>query len=107
MDSNPPAIRRDQAYGTVARLSLKPGGMDALQQMGQTTEPPAGAIVSYALQLDNAPNDLFLVTIFDSKESYRANAESAEQHERFTQMMQSLAHEPEWHDGHVAYHKEV
>jgi hypothetical protein len=41
--------------------------------------------------------------MFDSKESYFANANSPEQHTRFMQLMTVLENEPEWHDGTVVY----
>ncbi|MDP7579134.1 MAG: hypothetical protein QGF12_06325 [SAR202 cluster bacterium] len=46
---------------------------------------------------DNA--DLIGVAVFESKDAYIANANSPEQHEAFTQMMNHLSSEPIWTDG--------
>ena len=62
-----------------------------------------GMISTYLYQMDNDPNVLYLAVMFDSRESYRANAESPEQHERYLQMMAHLAAEPEWHDGEIIW----
>ena len=42
-----------------------------------------------------------MAVVFDSKESYRANAEDPAQDQRFRQLQSLLASEPEWHDGEV------
>lgn len=60
-----------------------------------------GFIASYALQSDDDPDEFWLVALFESKEMYFANADSPEQHERYMQMRQNLAADPEWHDGEV------
>lgn len=101
------SLERDRAYGTVARLRVKPGGVEKLNEIGAQTPPPKGSLAAYAFRMDEDPQETWMLSVFESKEAYRANAESTEQHERFTQMMQYLDGEPEWHDGHVAYHKKA
>jgi hypothetical protein len=44
-----------------------------------------------------------MAVVFENKESYFANANSPEQHQRFLQMMSVLESEPEWHDGNVVF----
>jgi hypothetical protein len=44
-----------------------------------------------------------LVVGFESKEAYRANAESPEQNARYEQYVQLLDGPPEWNDGEIAY----
>ena len=44
---------------------------------------------------------LFDARVPESEEAYRANAESPEQHRRWSQMRFALAAEIEWHDGQV------
>lgn len=90
-------------YGTVARLQIKPGALDALREMSDVDTRPEGAIAEYIYQMDDDPNELFMVVLFEDKESYHANAQSEEQHERFMQMQQWLTAEPEWHDGEVVH----
>jgi heme-degrading monooxygenase HmoA len=90
-------------YGTVARLRLKPGMEERMQALSdeQTATAMPGFVGNYVYRMDNDPNEFYLVVIFDSKESYVANATSSEQHERFQQMMEMMAAEPEWHDGEI------
>lgn len=90
-------------YGTVARLELKPGSRDALQsQMDEFESIRVPGWVSTTLyESDGNPDELWLAVVFESREAYRANADSAEQHERFLKMRELLASDPEWHDGEV------
>jgi hypothetical protein len=53
--------------------------------------------------MDSDPNEYYLVAVFDSKESYFANANSPEQDARYRKMLDLLTSEPEWHDGEVVY----
>jgi quinol monooxygenase YgiN len=92
-------------YGTVARMRLKPGMQSQLQALSdeQTAGAMPGFVGNYVYQMDNDPNEFYLVVMFDSKESYVANANSPEQHQRYQQMMEMMAAEPEWHDGEIVY----
>ncbi len=51
--------------------------------------------------MDNDPDEFYLVAIFKDKETYMANADSAEQHERYLVFRSFLKDDPEWHDGFV------
>lgn len=89
-------------YGTVARLTLKPGKLEDLKQLGQQMAAQIPGIVSeYVFRTDANPNELYLVVIFESEQAYRANATSPEQHKHYEQYRALLAADPEWHDGHV------
>lgn len=90
-------------YGTVARMHAKPGSGDQLAQLARDFEQARvpGFIASYAYQLDADPNEYLLAVIFDSKASYRANAESPAQNTRFQGMLALLERDPEWHDGEI------
>ena len=90
-------------YGTVARMHVKAGSGDQLAQVARDFEQARvpGFIASYAYQMDADSNEYLLAVVFDSKESYRANAESPEQNARFQDMMALLEREPEWHDGEI------
>ena len=92
-------------YGTVAKMRVKAGSEEAFKKIAAMTEsvPIAGAVAVYVYQMDADSRDFYLIAMFDSKESYVANAESPEQHERFLQMMSVLESEPEWHDGTVVF----
>lgn len=90
-------------YGTVARIQAKPGAEQALmaqfQEYGAIHVP--GFRATYVYRMDSDPNTLYLAIVFDSKETYRANAESPEQDKRYREMLALLEREPEWHDGEI------
>jgi quinol monooxygenase YgiN len=94
-------------YGTVAKLKVKPGGLDELKNWAPDgDERDRGAVAIYAFQMDGDPKEVYTVAIFESKEAYVANAESPEQDARYRQMLKWLEGEPEWHDGEVVYHQQ-
>lgn len=88
-------------YGTIARMKVKPGMMDAFIAWGEQRDRPDDGSATLVFRSDNDPNELFLVVAARSREEYRAQSESPEMHEQFLEMMQFLAAEPEWHDGEV------
>jgi quinol monooxygenase YgiN len=90
-------------YGTVARLQLKPGSRDALEaQMDEFEAVRVPGWVSTTIYAsDDDSSELWMAVVFESREAYRANAESSAQHERFLKMRELLAADPEWHDGQV------
>jgi len=90
-------------YGTVARVHVKPGAEQEL--MAQFREFSAlgvpGYRATYAYRMDSDPNEFYLAVVFDSQETYRANAESPEQDKRYREMLPLLERAPEWHDGEI------
>ena len=89
-------------YGTVARLTIKPGNEAEITRMGQEMSAQIPGLVSeYVYRTDANPNELYLVVIFESEQAYKANANSPEQHARYEAYRSLLAADPEWHDGHV------
>ncbi|MGD8517218.1 MAG: hypothetical protein PVJ23_04635 [Anaerolineae bacterium] len=94
-------------YGTVAKLKVKPGGIDKLKEWSpEERDRDSGARAIYAFQMDDNPNEVYTIAVFDSKEAYVANAESPEQDKRYREMLQWLEGEPEWHDGEIVYHEQ-
>jgi hypothetical protein len=89
-------------YGTVAKLIAKPGAIEELRRM-ESERRPAGYVGSYVLQSDQAANELWLVVLFENKESYLANADSPEQDAEFRRLMNYLITEPDWHDGEIVF----
>jgi quinol monooxygenase YgiN len=90
-------------YGTIARMRAKPGMADQLRAMRD--EQVRGGLstlqgmVMYQSSAD--PDEYWLVVGFESRAAYEANANSPEQHERFTRMRALLESDPEWHDGNI------
>jgi quinol monooxygenase YgiN len=92
-------------YGTVAKMRVKAGAEQEFLRVAQETEsvPVAGIMAVYVYQMDADSREFYMVVMFDSQESYVANANSPEQHQRFMEMMTVLESEPEWHDGTVVF----
>lgn len=92
-------------YGTVAKIQVKPGAQEAFSRLSEIESglDIPGMVAQYIFQMDEDPNQLYLIVMFKDKQSYVANAESPEQHERYLEMMHYLAAEPEWHDGEIIY----
>jgi len=92
-------------YGTVARMRLKAGAepqMQALMKEYEGLEVP-GYVRSTVYKMDGDADEYYLTVVFEDRESYRANAESPEQNERYEKMAALLEGEPEWHDGEIIY----
>lgn len=92
-------------YGTVARMYVKAGAEQDFLRITEEIEgvPMKGMVAVYVYQMDADSREYYMMVLFDSKESYFANANSREQHARFLQLMTVLEAEPEWHDGTVVY----
>jgi hypothetical protein len=100
-------IKEANMYGTVAKLRVKPGGLDKLKNWSPEEDDGArGAVAVYAFQMDDDPNEVYTIALFENKEAYVANADSPEQDKRYRKMLQWLEGEPEWHDGEIVYHQE-
>lgn len=90
-------------YGTVARIRVTAGKeTQLLEHMRQyQTEMPPGAVATAVFRADSGDGTYWLAAIFDSKESYRANAGSPEQGARYREFRSFLDSDPEWNDGEV------
>ena len=60
-----------------------------------------GWVADYYFQMENDSDEFFLVAVFKDKETYLANADSVEQHERYLLFRSFLMDDPEWHDGFI------
>ena len=87
-------------YGTIARLRVTPGKQDELRRFGKEGADNLPALAfEYVMQSDADPNEMWLVVGFESRDAYKTNADSPEQHERYVQFRALLDADPEWHDG--------
>jgi quinol monooxygenase YgiN len=75
--------------------------MKAFAEKGAETAD--GIVFQHLYRLDDDPQNLMLVVGFESKDAYRANAESPEQHARYQEYRAMLESEPEWHDGEIVF----
>ena len=89
-------------YGTIARLQVRPGKLDALRSFGSEEVDDLPTLrFQHVFQSDTNPNEVWLVVGFESREAYKSNAESPEQHERYLRFRELLDADPEWHDGEL------
>ena len=90
-------------YGTIAHFRIKPGARDefiqAMNSFGDAIIP--GWMADYYFQMDNDSDEFYLVAIFKDKETYEANANSPEQHERYVKFRSFLEEDPQWNDGSI------
>ena len=93
-------------YGTIARFTAKPGVEDKLREELRIFEEAhvPGAVSSTIYRMDNEPNVYYVAVVFDSKETYFANANSPEQNTRYMTLIELMQKEPEWHDGEIVAH---
>ncbi|HZQ97906.1 MAG TPA: antibiotic biosynthesis monooxygenase family protein [Chloroflexota bacterium] len=92
-------------YGTVARMRVKPGMESKLIELGKSEDSVGmpGYVGQCVYKLDDSPDTYMVAVVFESREAYRANAESSEQHQRYLEMRELLAEDPEWFDGEVVH----
>jgi hypothetical protein len=90
-------------YGTLARFRIKPGVKDEfVKTMDSFADAViAGWVADYYFQMENDPDEFYLVAIFQDKQTYQANADSVGQHERYLVFRSFLMDDPEWHDGFI------
>jgi heme-degrading monooxygenase HmoA len=90
-------------YGTIARFRLKPGVKDkfieTMDGFGEANIP--GWLADYYFQMDSGGDEFYLVAIFRDRDTYLANADSPEQHQRYLKFRSFLMADPEWHDGEI------
>ncbi|QBD79143.1 hypothetical protein EPA93_25450 [Ktedonosporobacter rubrisoli] len=90
-------------YGTVAQMRARAGTaqqlIDQLKDFEAAQVP--GTVAVYCYRMDSDENEYYIAVVFESKEAYRANAESPEQDARYRQLCALLEEEPVWHDGEI------
>jgi len=90
-------------YGTIAHFRVKPGEKEefvkAMDNFGSAAIP--SWVADYYFQMDKDSDEFYLVAIFKDRESYQANADSVDQHQRYLVFRSFLVDDPEWHDGFV------
>jgi heme-degrading monooxygenase HmoA len=88
-------------YGTVARYQLKPGKEGELQAFEREIREAKlpGIVAEFTFRMDDDPSVYYEAVVFESREAYRAVAESPEQDARYRRLLALLEGPPEWHDG--------
>ncbi|WIG61709.1 MAG: hypothetical protein OJF49_004457 [Ktedonobacterales bacterium] len=92
-------------YGTVARIRMKPGTAQQMQQVNQQYQSLniPGFVGTFVYQMDSDPNECYMAVVFDTKDTYWANARDPQQDARYRQMRALLESDPEWHDGEIIF----
>ncbi len=88
-------------YGTIAKVTIPAEKLAEIYALSKEIGMAPGQIARYIYQMDNNPNEFYLVAMFESREAYQANATSPEQHERFMRLRALMESDPEWHDGEI------
>ena len=92
-------------FGTVAKMRLKPGAEVVLMAWSQALLGNITGMVSITVyRSTDDPRTLWVSSVFESEEAYRANAESPEQHRRWQQMRSVVEDDIEWNDGQILMH---
>jgi quinol monooxygenase YgiN len=91
-------------YGTVAHMRVKTGHQDDLIKLigewnAERAPKISGAVSGYMVREDNDPQNMIMIGIFESKETYQKNANDPDQDQWFQRIMEHLESEPQWHDG--------
>ena len=62
----------EKIYGTVAKIGVKPGGLDKLRNWTPTEgAQDSGAVAIYDFQMDDDPNEVYKIALFESKGGLR------------------------------------
>lgn len=95
-------------FGTIYQARVKPGREQEFLRQIEAWECERGAriegpVAIYLFQSAADPREYNGVVVFDSQESYRANAADPEQHHWYEQLVELLEGPPIWMDGHVVH----
>ena len=88
-------------WGTIARMKVRPGVPEEYllaQMRALNPDRAAGWVTASFYRSDEDPRELWVVAMFEDKDSYRANAESSAQHSVYLTLRSCLEDDPEWHD---------
>ena len=95
-------------FGSVYRMKLKPGQESALLSYSERwireRQPMVkGAVALHVLRKVDDPRQFMGVAIFDSRESYFANANDPEQDRWYRELVELLEEPPVFEDGEVVF----
>lgn len=93
-------------FGTVAHIRPKAGqekALVALLQEWQRTRKPKvkGAIGGYLFKKEKTPDEYILVSVWQDRQAYFANANDPEQDRWFRRVRELLQADPVWEDGEI------
>ena len=88
-------------WGRIGRMRVRPDVPEEYlrgQMRAFNTDRMLGWLSTAFYRSDDDPRELWLVAMFEDKESYRANAESSAQHAMYLTLRACMEDDPEWHD---------
>ena len=90
-------------FGTVARMKLKPGSFEKMQDLmkGFEEREVKGFMFNAVYRGQSDPDEVWLVVGFQDEASYRANASDPRTNQMAEQYQPLMAGPPEWHDGEI------
>jgi quinol monooxygenase YgiN len=90
-------------FGTVAKMKLKPGSFEKMQDVmkGFEEQPVKGFLFNAVYRSQSDPDEVWLVVGFEDEATYRANADNPRTNEMAEQYQKIMAAAPEWHDGEI------
>ena len=93
-------------FGSIYTMRPLPGqetNIAAHFRLWERERRPAvsGAVGGYLFRSKSTPSDLIGVTVFDSEDNYRTNANDPKQEEWYRSLRRMLEADPEWNDGDV------
>ena len=95
-------------YGTIARMRVKPGKLQQLQDLNSREDMMniPGLVSTTVYLMDADSNELIMCVAFTDKEAYFKNASSPAQNARYEEFIALLEGPPEWNDGEIIYSSE-
>lgn len=88
-------------FGSAFKMRPKPGKtQELLDTMTSDDRRPTGMIAAYLLS-EASDGAVWGFAVFEDEQSYRANAESPQQHAEYERFRALLEADPEWHDGEI------
>lgn len=90
-------------FGTIARVQVAEGKDEAFLAHLKAYESINidGFVSEHVYKADKGGGEYWLTVVFESREKYTANADSAEQNTRYEEFRSLLKADPEWHDGEI------
>ncbi len=90
-------------FGTVARMKLKPGSFEKMQEImkGFEEREVKGFLFNAVYRGQTDPDEVWLIVGFEDEASYRANANDPGTQETSALYQPLMAAPPEWHDGEI------
>jgi heme-degrading monooxygenase HmoA len=95
-------------YGSVFRMVALPGKVEAVRELGEQWTRERGSrtpgyVGEFVYRSDSNRDEIWVAVVFESRETYMANADAPEQDQFFQKLRALLVADPEWHDGEVIY----